>query len=62
MLLGRLAAVAGAVQTTAGELGRAAAYAARTFGAPAGVRGLAVECAWLAAHVAVYPPGSCASS
>lgn len=54
MLLGRLAAVV--------ELGRAAAYAARTFGAPAGVRGLAVECAWLAAHVAVYPAGSCASN
>ncbi|MCO1654889.1 alpha/beta fold hydrolase [Pseudonocardia sp. S2-4] len=38
-------------------LGRAGAYAARTFGAPSGLRGLAVECAWLAAHAAVYPAG-----
>jgi triacylglycerol lipase len=53
----RLATVAAAVQTTTTELGRAGAYAARTFGAPAGVRGLAVEWIWLAAHMAVYPAG-----
>jgi triacylglycerol lipase len=39
------------------EIGRAAGYAARTFGCPAGVRGLTVEWAWLAAHLAVYPAG-----
>jgi triacylglycerol lipase len=55
--LNRLACTAAAVQTTATELGRAGAYAARTFGAPAGIRGVAVECAWLAAHLAVYPAG-----
>ena len=32
-------------------------YAARTVGAPAGVRGLAVELAWTAVHVALYPWG-----
>ncbi|WP_219416568.1 esterase/lipase family protein [Pseudonocardia nigra] len=53
----RLATAAAAVQTGATELGRAGAYAARTFGAPAGIRGLAVEWAWLAAHLAVYPAG-----
>jgi triacylglycerol lipase len=53
----RLATLAAAAQTTAAELGRAGAYAARTFGAPAGVRGLAVEWAWLAAHLVVYPAG-----
>lgn len=55
--LGRLATVAAAAQTTAIEIGRAGAYAARTFGAPAGIRGLAVEWAWLAAHLVVYPAG-----
>lgn len=53
----RLATVAGAVHIVAGEVGRASRYAARTFGAPAGVRGLALEWAWLAAHIAVYPAG-----
>ena len=38
-------------------VGRAGRYAARTFGAPAGLRGLALEGAWLAAHAAVYPAG-----
>ncbi len=55
--LGHLATVAAAAQTTAIEIGRAGAYAARTFGAPAGIRGLAVEWAWLAAHLVVYPAG-----
>jgi triacylglycerol lipase len=53
----RLATVAGAARTVAGELGRAGRYAARTFGSPAGARGLALEWAWLAAHLAVYPAG-----
>jgi triacylglycerol lipase len=55
--LDRLATAAAAVQSTAGDVGRAGAYAARTFGAPAGVRGLAVEWAWLGAHMAIYPAG-----
>jgi triacylglycerol esterase/lipase EstA (alpha/beta hydrolase family) len=55
--LDRLASVAAGAQATAAEVGKAGAYAARTFGAPAGMRGLAVEWAWLAAHVAVYPAG-----
>ncbi|MCW2722563.1 alpha/beta fold hydrolase [Pseudonocardia sp.] len=40
-----------------GEIGQAARYVARTCGRPAGVRGLAVEWAWLAAHLAAYPAG-----
>ena len=55
--LDRLASVAAMVQATATEVGKAGAYAVRTFGAPAGVRGLAVEWAWFAAHLAVYPAG-----
>ncbi|WP_214406100.1 esterase/lipase family protein [Pseudonocardia lacus] len=50
-------AAAGSVRALARGLGRAGAYAARTFAAPSGLRGLAVECAWLAAHAAVYPAG-----
>jgi triacylglycerol lipase len=53
----RLARMAGAAQATAADLTRAGAYAARTFGSPAGIRGLAVEWAWLTAHLAVYPAG-----
>ncbi|WP_300017310.1 alpha/beta fold hydrolase [Pseudonocardia sp.] len=55
--LHRLATVAGAVASTMTEVGRAGAYTARTFGSPAGLRGIAVEWAWLAAHMAVYPAG-----
>ncbi|HET6257993.1 alpha/beta fold hydrolase [Pseudonocardia sp.] len=55
--LGRLAEVAAAAQTAATEVGRVGAYIARTFGAPAGLRGLAVEWAWLAAHLVIYPAG-----
>lgn len=55
--LDRLATMADAVRSGAGELGRAAGYVARTFGTPAGVRGIAVEWTWLAAHLAVYPAG-----
>lgn len=53
----RLARVAEVARAAAADLTRAGAYAARTFGCPAGVRGLAVEWAWLAAHLAVYPAG-----
>jgi pimeloyl-ACP methyl ester carboxylesterase len=55
--LGRLAEMAAAAQTAATEIGRVGAYVARTFGAPAGLRGLAVEWAWLAAHLVIYPAG-----
>ncbi|QJY46545.1 esterase/lipase family protein [Pseudonocardia broussonetiae] len=55
--LDRLASAAGAVGRAAVEVGRAGAYTARTFGTPAGLRGVAVEWAWLAAHMAVYPAG-----
>jgi triacylglycerol lipase len=55
--LDRLATTAAAVHTAATDVARAGAYAVRTFGTPAGVRGLAVEWAWLAAHLAVYPAG-----
>ncbi|GAA3245397.1 hypothetical protein GCM10017691_52470 [Pseudonocardia petroleophila] len=55
--LDRLASAAGTVGRAAAEVGRAGAYTARTFGSPAGLRGLAVEWAWLAAHMAVYPAG-----
>lgn len=53
----RLARAAGAAQAAAVDVSRAGAYAARTFGSPAGLRGLAVEAAWLTAHLAVYPAG-----
>ena len=59
--VGRLATAAGRPDGR-GELARAGAYAARTFGSPAGVRGLAVECAWLAAHVAALPGRACCAS
>ena len=53
----RLARLAGAAQAAALDVTRAGAYAARTFGSPAGLRGLAMEWAWLTAHLAVYPAG-----
>lgn len=46
-----------ALTDLANELGQAAGYAVRTFTSPAGLRGLAVEAAWLTAHVALYPIG-----
>jgi triacylglycerol lipase len=55
--LDRLATVAGAAQSVVTDGTRAGAYAIRTFGAPAGIRGLAVEWAWLVAHAACYPLG-----
>ncbi|MHA6624593.1 esterase/lipase family protein [Pseudonocardia sichuanensis] len=53
----RLARTAAAVRVGVTGAVRVGSYAARTFGAPAGLRGLAVEWAWLAAHLAVYPAG-----
>jgi pimeloyl-ACP methyl ester carboxylesterase len=55
--LDRLARTADAARSGVGELGRAVGYVGRTFGTPSGVRGIAVEWAWLAAHLAVYPAG-----
>lgn len=55
--LGRLATIAGAVSGTVTEVGRAGAYTVRTVGTPAGLRGVAVEWAWFAAHLAFYPAG-----
>src|SRR5689334_11057761 len=51
-------AARGAATELAGELGAAAGYAWQTFTSPAGLRGLAVEWTWLAAHVALYPAGA----
>ncbi len=56
--LDRLSALTGAVRGAVEESVRASGYAVRTFGSPAGLRGLAVEWAWLAAHLAVYPAGA----
>jgi triacylglycerol lipase len=53
----RPAATAAALRTSATDIVRAGAYAARTFGTPAGIRGLTVEGAWLAARLAGYPAG-----
>lgn len=50
--VGELPAVAVAKALWSGS-----AYAARAVGAPAGVRGLAVELAWTAVHLALYPWG-----
>jgi triacylglycerol lipase len=57
-LIDRLAAAAGVVRGAAEEAVRAGDYAVRTFASPAGLRGLALEGAWLAAHLAVYPAGA----
>jgi triacylglycerol esterase/lipase EstA (alpha/beta hydrolase family) len=57
-VLDGITAAAGTARAAATGLGRAGAYAARTFGTPAGLRGLALEGAWLAAHAAVYPAGA----
>lgn len=57
----RLHAIAdGALSTVTAatsDLAQAAGYAARTFTSRAGLRGLALEGAWLAAHLALYPIG-----
>ncbi|MFP5019888.1 esterase/lipase family protein [Pseudonocardia phyllosphaerae] len=54
---GRLRAIASGAVSLAGDLGQAADYALRTYTSPAGLKGLAVEWAWLTAHVALYPVG-----
>lgn len=54
----RLSALAGVARGAVEETLRAGEYAVRTFGSPAGLRGLAVEWAWLAAHLAFYPAGA----
>lgn len=53
----RLGVAVRAVRATTTDLVRATGYVTRTFGAPAGLRGLAVESAWLAAHAVLYPAG-----
>ncbi|GEL16208.1 esterase/lipase family protein [Pseudonocardia asaccharolytica] len=55
--LDHLAETAGGLRSVAADLARATGYALRTFGSPGGLRGLAVECTWLAAHLASYPLG-----
>jgi triacylglycerol lipase len=57
-LAGSVEAAAGTVSSALREIARAGAYAARTFASPAGLRGMAVEAAWLAAHGALYPAGA----
>lgn len=53
----RLAGLCRAGRATAYELGRAGGEYALACAAPAGLRGLAVEWAWLAVHLAYYPAG-----
>ncbi|OLL94131.1 putative secreted lipase [Pseudonocardia sp. Ae356_Ps1] len=53
----RLRAIASGATDLASDLGQATGYAVRTFTSPAGLRGLAVEWAWLSAHLALYPIG-----
>ena len=48
---------AGPLAAVAGALWRGVTYAARTVGVPAGVRGLAVELAYTAVHLSLYPWG-----
>ncbi len=55
--LARLATKAGGAGPAAAAAGKAAGYALRTFGSPAGLRGIAVETAWLAGRLALYPMG-----
>ncbi|GLZ44543.1 hypothetical protein Acsp06_07280 [Actinomycetospora sp. NBRC 106375] len=45
------------IAAIAGALWRGLGYAARTVGVPAGVRGLAVEVAYTAVHLSLYPWG-----
>ncbi|GAA4934875.1 alpha/beta hydrolase family protein [Actinomycetospora succinea] len=45
------------VTAVAGAVWRGLGYVARTFGVPAGVRGLAVEIAYTAVHMSLYPWG-----
>jgi triacylglycerol lipase len=48
---------ASAASAVAGAVWRGIGYAARTVGVPAGVRGLAVELAYTAVHLSLYPWG-----
>jgi pimeloyl-ACP methyl ester carboxylesterase len=48
---------ASAAATIAGAVWRGVGYAARTVGVPAGARGLAVELAYTAVHLTLYPWG-----
>lgn len=52
-----LRALAAGATAVAGEVGQAADYVVRTFASPAGLRGMALEWAWMATHVAMYPVG-----
>jgi triacylglycerol lipase len=54
---GTLAGAGGDLADTAGTLMRGASYVARTFGVPAGLRGLTVELAWTGVHLSLYPWG-----
>src|SRR4051812_50108407 len=47
----------GPLAAVVSALWRSTSYAARTVGVPAGVRGLAVELAYTAVHVSLYPWG-----
>ena len=54
---GRLTTAVQTARAAVADLAKAGLYAARTFGCPAGLRGLAVEGVWLAAHATLYPLG-----
>jgi len=59
--LHRLATAAAGARTVASgaasAVGSAAGYAIRSLATPSGLRGIALEWAWLTAHVALYPVG-----
>jgi pimeloyl-ACP methyl ester carboxylesterase len=55
--LHRLATAAAGASSLLSDVTDAASYAARSWATPAGLRGIALEAAWLAAHVALYPVG-----
>lgn len=46
-----------AERAAASGFGRSTRYALRTFCSPSGMRGMAVETAWLSAHLTMYPLG-----
>jgi triacylglycerol esterase/lipase EstA (alpha/beta hydrolase family) len=52
-----MATVAAGAGAALSGLADATAYAVRSLATPAGVRGIALEGAWLAAHLALYPVG-----
>ncbi|WP_345425501.1 esterase/lipase family protein [Pseudonocardia xishanensis] len=55
--LHRLATVAAGARSLASGVAVAADYAVRSLATPSGLRGIALEWAWLTAHVALYPVG-----